>query len=251
MSVAARNLVAVAAGAILVVGGWQLLVVAGDYPHFILPGPVLVAQRLVAAWADGTLARHAAATLSEVVLGFAAGAVVAFGAGYLLARSRLAGLVLSPYLVAAQSTPILALAPLIALWFGTGLLSKVVICALIVFFPIAVSTMVGFRTVDPGLVEVARALRATPAQILRTVELPAALPQIFGGIRVGVTLAIIGAVVAEWAGAEVGLGILILTARGSFDIPLVFASLVTIAGLGVALYGLVVLTERLATGPRG
>jgi NitT/TauT family transport system permease protein len=159
---------------------------------------------------------------------------------------------LSPYLVAAQSTPILALAPLIALWFGSGLASKVIICALIVFFPVAVSTMVGFRSVDPRLIEMARSFRATRGQIVRLVELPAALPSIFGGLRVGVTLAVVGAIVGEWAGGERGLGVLINLARGSlFDTPLLFATLVTIAGLGVALYLVVVLVERRVLGARG
>ena len=128
-------------------------------------------------------------------------------AGYLLARSRIVNLVLSPYLVAAQSTPVLALVPLLILWFGPGLLSKVVICALIVFFPIAISTLVGLRSVDPGLIELGRSLRASPRQILTTLELPAALPTIMGGIRIGVTLAVVGAIVGEWSGADKGLGV--------------------------------------------
>jgi NitT/TauT family transport system permease protein len=152
--------------------------------------------------------------------------------------------------VAAQSTPILALAPLIALWFGTGLGARVVICALIVFFPIAVSTMVGFRTVDPGLLEMGRSLRASPRQLLRTIEIPAALPQILGGFRIGVTLAVVGAIVAEWAGGDRGLGVLINLARGAlFDIPLLFATLLLIAIVGVAMYACVVAIERRVLGP--
>jgi NitT/TauT family transport system permease protein len=172
-------------------------------------------------------------------------------AGYALARSALVERVLSPYLVAAQATPILALAPLLALWFGVGLLSKVVICALIVFFPVAVATMVGIRSVDAGLLELGRALRATRLQVLWTLEVPAALPSILGGMRVGVTLAVVGAIVGEWAGAERGLGVLVNVARGSlFDIPLMFATLATIAGLGLALYLAVVVAERIVLGAR-
>ena len=137
---------------------------------------------------------------------------------------------LSPYLVAAQATPILALAPLLALWFGPGLLGKVLICALIVFFPVAVATMVGIRSVDARLLELGRSLRATRRQVLTTLEIPAAMPNILGGLRVGVTLAVVGAIVGEWAGAESGLGVLINLARGSlFDTPLMFATLLTIA----------------------
>src|SRR6185437_12737816 len=138
----------VALAAVVFLAGWQLIVLAGSYRPFVLPGPVVVGQRLVSAWADGTMEPHAAATLVEVLLGFGIGSGLALVAGYVLARSRLAERLLSPYLVAAQATPILALAPLIALWFGDGLISKVIICMLIVFFPVAVATMVGIRSVD-------------------------------------------------------------------------------------------------------
>ncbi len=231
---------------------WKAVVIAGAYPTFILPPPEDVAGRFVTAWADGTMADHTAATLLEVVLGFAIGSVLALVTGYLLARSRLAERVLSPYLVAAQATPVLALAPLIALWFGTGLLSKVVICTLIVFFPVAVSTMVGIRGVDRRLVEMANSLRASRWQLVRTIEIPAALPSIMGGLRVGVTLSVVGAIIGEWAGGEKGLGVLINLARGSlFDTPLLFATLLTVALLGVALYLVVVLVERRLVGARG
>jgi putative riboflavin transport system permease protein len=231
---------------------WQAIVVIGGYPSFILPGPGQVIARFVSGWVDGPLPSNTWTTLVEILLGFAAGALVGLAAGALLARSRRASLVLSPYLVAAQSTPILALAPLLVLWFGDGLLGKVVICALIVFFPVAVSTMVGLRGVDRRLLELGRSLRASRRQIFATIELPAALPQILGGMRVGVTLAVVGAIISEWAGANGGLGWLINLARGStFDTPLMFATLLTIALLGVALYGLMSLVERRLIGARG
>jgi NitT/TauT family transport system permease protein len=153
--------------------------------------------------------------------------------------------VLSPYLVAAQAVPILALAPLLDIWFGGGLLARVVICALIVFFPIAIATMVGIRSTDPLLDELLRSLGASGGQRTRLLEIPSALPVLFGGLRVGVTLAVIGAVVAEWAGASVGLGVLINIAnQGLFDTPLMFVALATLAIIGLAFYGLVVLVER-------
>ena len=224
---------------------WKLVVVIGGYPPFILPPPESVLARLVTAWADGQMAPHAAATLLEIVLGFALGSTAAMVVGYGLARSIVVSRLISPYIVAAQATPILALAPVLALWFGPGLLGKVVICALIVFFPVAVAAMVGIRSVDARLLELGRSLRATRRQVLLTLEIPAALPSIFGGLRVGVTLAVVGAIVGEWAGAEKGLGVLVNLARGSlFDIPLMFATLVTIAMIGVVLYLLVVLVER-------
>jgi NitT/TauT family transport system permease protein len=241
-------------GALVLAGlliAWKALVVIANYPPFILPPPESVAARFVSAWADGTIAPHALRTLVEVLIGFGVGAGLGLVVGYGLARLPLAERLLSPYLVAAQATPILAIAPLLALWFGPGLLAKVVICALIVFFPVAISTMVGIRAVDAGLLELARSLRATRRQVVLTLEVPAALPAIFGGLRVGVTLAVVGAIVGEWAGADRGLGLLVNLARGSlFDIPLLFATLLTIALLGVALYGLVVIAERLLVPPR-
>lgn len=238
-------------GAVLFLGLWQLVVAVGGYPPYILPDPATVFRRFVTAWTDGTMGPHAIVTVQEIVLGFLAGSAVGLAAGYLLARSRMANLVLSPYLVAAQSTPILALAPLLVLWFGPGLLSKVIVCGLIVFFPVAVSTLVGLRSVDRGLLELGQSLRASRRQVLATLEIPAALPTVMGGIRVGVTLAVVGAIIGEWTAADTGLGVLINLARGSlFDIPLMFATLLTIALIGVALYGLTVIVERRLVGER-
>ena len=230
---------------------WKAIVIIGGLPPYILPPPEIVGQRFITAWADGTMAPHLWATFVEVVLGLLVGAGLALVVGYALARSALIERLLSPYLVAAQAIPILALAPLLVLWFGPGLVSKVVICALIVFFPVAVATMVGIRSVDSRLLELGRSLRATPRQVLLTLEIPAALPSILGGLRVGVTLAVVGAVVGEWAGASQGLAVLINLARGSlFDIPLMFATLVMIAIVGIALYLVVVILERRLVGAR-
>ncbi len=231
--------------------GWKALVVVGNYPPFFLPPPEQVAARFVSAWADGTILPHALRTLFEVLVGFGVGAGLALVTGYALARLPLAERLLSPYLVAAQATPILVFAPLLAVWFGPGLTAKILICALIVFFPVAIATMVGVRAVDERLLELARSLRATRWQIVTTLEVPAALPAIFGGLRVGVTLAVVGAIVGEWAGADRGLGLLVNLARGAlFDIPLMFATELTNALLGIGLYALVVLAERALVRPR-
>ncbi len=239
----------VVAAAVLFVLAWKAVVVVGSYPTFILPAPELVASRFWTAWTEGTMTPHVLATLTEIAWGFVIGAGLAVVVGYLLARSRMAERLLSPYLVAAQAMPILALAPLLVIWLGPGLQAKVVICALIVFFPVAVATMVGIRSVDARLLELGRSLRATRWQVFRHLELPAATPQILGGMRVGVTLAVIGAIVGEWAGADRGLGVLINLARGSlFDTPLLFATLLTIAAIGVLLYLAVVVVERALVG---
>jgi NitT/TauT family transport system permease protein len=241
----------VVAAFVVFVLAWKAVVVLTGLPPYILPAPETVAERFVSAWLDGTVWPHFVTTMIEIGLGFAFGVTLALVAGYGLARSALFERLVSPYLVAAQAVPILVLAPLLVLWFGSGLLSKVVICGLIVFFPVAIATMVGFRSVDARLLELGRSLRATKRQVLTTLEIPAALPNIFGGMRVGVTLAVVGAIVGEWAGANKGLAVLINLARGSlFDIPLMFATLLTIALVGIALYLVVVVVERRLVGAR-
>ena len=231
--------------------GWKAIVVLTGLPPYILPAPEMVGQSFVEAWRDGTFWPHFLATMVEIAIGFLVGTVLALMAGYGLARSNLFERLASPYLVATQAVPILVFAPLLVVWFGSGLLSKVVICSLIVFFPVAIATMVGIRSVDPRLLELGRSLRATKRQILTTLEIPAALPNIFGGLRVGATLSVVGAVVGEWAGASTGLAVLINLAKGSlFDIPLMFATVLTLALVGIALYLAVVVAERRLVGAR-
>ena len=226
-------------------GAWKLLTVVTGTPDYILPAPEVVADRALRAVGSGLLWEHTAVTLSEILLGLTVGAATAIAVGVALGKSVVIERVLSPYIVAAQSVPILALAPLLDIWFGGGLLARVLICALIVFFPIAIATMVGIRSADPLLVEMLRSLGATPGQRTTRLEIPSAMPVIFGGLRVGVTLAVIGAVVAEWAGAGSGLGVLINIAnKGLFDTPLMFVALATLAVIGIGLHGLVVTVER-------
>ena len=248
----ARDIAPIIGAGVVFIVVWAAIVRIGDYPPYILPGPLLVAERFVSGWVDGIIGPHFLTTLAEVLLGLAVGGTAGVLTGIVLARSRVAARMLSPYIVAAQATPILALAPLIALWFGTGLESRLLICALICFFPISVGTMVGIRSVDPKLIELGRSFRANRRQRLLRIEVPSALPQILGSFRIGVTLAVVGAIVAEWAGGDSGLGVLINLARGSmFDIPLMFATLLTIALMGVALYLIVVAIERrLVRSPR-
>ncbi|MEO6294595.1 MAG: ABC transporter permease [Candidatus Limnocylindria bacterium] len=224
---------------------WKVATVIGGYPEYILPAPELVLERGGRAIASGVLWEHSASTLIEIVLGFALGATTAVLTGIALGKSVLIERVLSPYIVAAQAVPILALAPLLDIWFGGGLLARVVICALIVFFPIAIATMVGIRSTDPLLDEMLRSLGATTPQRTSLLEVPSALPVIFGGLRVGVTLAVVGAVVSEWAGAGTGLGVLINIAnQGLFDTPLMFVALAALAIIGLVFHGVVVFVER-------
>ena len=223
---------------------WYLIVWIGDLQPFILPTPHLVWQRFVRALSDGSLVRHFMFTLSEVLSGLVLGAVAATATGYLLAKSRSLERLLSPYIVASQSVPVVAIAPLLVIWFGTGMFSKVLTCALIVFFPILINTIVGIRSVPEDLYSLMRSLRASRTQIFLLLEMPAALPVLLGGLRIGATLAVIGAVVGEFVGSDRGLGFLINVGRGQYDIALVFVSVFSLVLMALVLYGIVVFLER-------
>ena len=222
---------------------WELLARFGGFPAFIVPSPALVWSRFLALLADGSLWRHLWATLREVLLGLLLGASMAAALGVVLARFSWLEQLLSPYIVASQSVPVVAIAPLLVIWFGVGLLSKVLIAALVVFFPVLVNTVVGLRSVPAGLHDMMRSLQATPWQIFRLLEVPAALPVFLGGLRVGATLAVIGAVVGEFVGADRGLGFLINLGRGLYDTALVFVAVFVLIVLAMLLYGAVTLLE--------
>ena len=223
---------------------WQMAAWFGGFPTFILPSPTQVAGRFVQALLDGSLIRNTAVTLVEILAGLALGVSVATVLGYLLARSLHLERLLSPYIVASQSIPIVAIAPLLVIWFGPGLFSKVLVCALIVVFPVLVNTIVGVRSVPEDLRDLMRSLQATRWQMLRSLELPAALPVFLGGLRIGATLSVIGAVVGEFVGAKSGLGFLVNVGRGVYDTSLVFVAVFTLIALALILYGLVALFEK-------
>jgi len=223
---------------------WQGMVWIWRFPSFILPGPWEVAIRFGRAVADGALVRHSLITLFEVIAGLLTGSALATITGYLLAKSPAAERFLSPYLVASQAVPLVAIAPLLIIWFGPGLFSKILICSLIVFFPVLVNTIVGLRAVPDNLRDLMRSLRATRSEILRKLEIPAALPVFLGGLRIGATLSVIGAVVGEFVGSDRGLGFLINVGRGQYDTALVFAAIFTLIMMALILYGLVILAEK-------
>ena len=224
--------------------GWYLIVWMGDLPPFILPTPDLVLSRFIQVLQDGSLFRHFAITLGEVVAGLCIGALAAASTGYLLAKSKRLERMLSPYIVASQSVPVVAIAPLLIIWFGPGLLSKVLICALIVFFPILINTVVGVRAVPADLYDLMRSLKASRWQIFHLLEVPAAMPVLLGGARIGATLSVIGAVVGEFVGSDRGLGFLINVGRGQYDVALVFVAVFSLVFMALVLYGLVVLLEN-------
>lgn len=223
---------------------WALIARYSGLPAFMLPGPAQVWQRLIQALSDGTLFTHTWITLVEVLAGMSLGVSAAVILGYLLAKSRRLERLLSPYLVASQAVPVVAIAPLLVRWFGPGMLSKILICALIVFFPVLVNTIVGVRSVPEDLRDLMRSLLATRWQTIRLLELPAALPILLGGLRIGATLSVIGAVVGEFVGADRGLGFLINVGRGLFDTALVFVAIFTLVAMALSLYGIVVALER-------
>jgi len=223
---------------------WELLTRITDLPAFMLPPPWLVWSRFWQVLGDGSLGRHIWVTLREVLFGLALGMGAATALGYLLAKSLAFERLLSPYIVASQAIPIVAVAPLLIRWFGPGLLSKVLICALIVFFPVLVNTIVGLRSVPEELHDLMRSLRASRWQTVKYLEIPAALPVFLGGLRIGATLSVIGAVVGEFVGADRGLGFLINVGRGQYDTALVFVAIFTLVALALSLYGGVVLVEN-------
>ena len=213
-------------------------------PQFILPAPSAISARLTRALIDGSLLRHTLVTLSEVLLGLTFGAVFASLLGYGLAKSSTLERALSPYIVASQSIPIVAIAPLLVIWFGPGQISKVLICALIVFFPVLINTIVGVRTVPAELYDLMHSLRATNTQVFWKLEVPAAMPVLLAGLKIGATLAVIGAVVGEFVGADKGLGFLISLGDGLYDTPLVFVAVITLVAMALVLYAIVAMLER-------
>ncbi len=223
---------------------WHLTARFSGLPAFILPSPSAVWQRFLRALMEGLWIEHTLITLLEVAVGLAVGVVLATLLGYGLAKSRLLENLLEPYLVASQAIPLVAIAPLLVIWFGPGLFSKFLICALIVFFPVLVNTVVGVRAVPKGYYELMRSLRATRRQTLLKLEVPAALPVFLGGLRIGATLSVIGAVVGELVGADRGLGYLIQVGRGQYDTALVFVAVFTLVAMALGLYGLVIGIEK-------
>jgi NitT/TauT family transport system permease protein len=187
---------------------------------------------------------HAKVTLLEIGAGLSLGLFSAFILGYLLAKIPFLEFYLTPLVVVSQSMPVVALAPLLVIWFGFGLASKIAVCALTVFFPVLVGTIVGIRAVEQEFYDLMRILRANRWQVFWLLELPAALPILMGSVKVGVTLSVIGAVVGEFIAADRGLGFLVNLARGLFDTPLLFVALSSLAAIAITLYLGVALLEK-------
>ena len=234
----------VAVSIVLLVLAWWAVAVFGGYPAFILPTPLDVAQRTWSMLLDGSLLMHAGTTIAEAGLGFVLALAVGVAFGYIIGHSRLLEKFLSPYIAVSQGLPVVALAPLLAIWFKDDLIRKVVIVALIVFFPILVNSIVAVRSIDRSMYEVARISGANLWQQIRYVELPLGLRSLLAGVKLGLTLAITGAVIGEFVSAQAGLGFLLTLGRGIFDTTLVFVGLVSLAVLTIVAYSLVSVLER-------
>ncbi|MCA2000607.1 MAG: ABC transporter permease [Chloroflexi bacterium] len=229
---------------LLGVAAWETLVRLSNLPRFILPSPLDVWKRLLQSLADGSLLYHAGVTLLEVTLGLLVGVSLATVMGYGIAKSHALERALSPYLVASQAIPVVAIAPLLVIWLGHGVVSKVVICALIVFFPVLVNTVVGVRAVSSALYDLMNSLRASRVQVIFKLEAPASMPVLLGGLRVGATLSVIGAIVGELVDARAGLGFLLKVGDFQYDTPMVFVAVLALITLALSLYGVVVFLER-------
>jgi ABC-type nitrate/sulfonate/bicarbonate transport system permease component len=215
---------------------------AGGDAEFLVPAPSDIADAL---WNDrDLLAEDAWVTLREVVLGFALALISGLALAVLIHLSKSARRAVYPLLVASQTIPIVVLAPILVVWFGFGIFPKLLIIALICFFPITVNAYDGLRSVDPDLLKMMRTLGAGRGQTLRRAELPWALPFIFSGAKIAVAVAVIGAVFAEWAGADSGLGHLILVSSGELSTSLTFAAIVVLSAIAICLFALLALVER-------
>ena len=225
-------------------GLWEGAVRALRVPAFILPPPSEIGAALYRGALTGIYVRNLWITLAETLLGFSLGSVVAFVLGTALAASRRTEYFLYPYIVMFQSMPKVALAPLIVVWFGLGLTSKVVSAALIAFFPLLVNTIVGLRSADEERIDLMRSLAASELQIFRMLRLPSALPFIMAGLEVAMVFSLVGAIVAEFVGAEAGLGMLIQSRNYSMDVAGEFAILFILAVMGLVLNTILVSIRR-------
>jgi NitT/TauT family transport system permease protein len=223
---------------------WELAIVVFEVKEFLVPAPSKVVRQLFnrnLSWPY-----HFWVTAWETVAGFAVAAVVGVALAYLIVHFRRLNQILYPYILLAQIVPKVAVAPLFFIWFGFGELPKVLVAFLVAFFPIIIDTIVGLHAADPDMLDFMRTLGASPYKTFVKVKLPAALPHIFGGFKVAITLAIIGAVIGEFVGAESGLGYMVIRAQSHFKTDQVFAALALLTVLGMALFMVLVLMERLA-----
>ncbi|GAB2885281.1 ABC transporter permease [Paralcaligenes ginsengisoli] len=221
---------------VVVVGGWEATVRLLKIPIYVVPAPSAIWQSLVRGISSGLFISNGLVTLGEAFLGFLGASVLAIFLGSVIAQSRFMERVIYPYLIAIQTTPKVAIAPLFIIWFGFGISSKVIIAGIIAFFPILVNVIAGLRSTDPQRIELMRSLRASRWQIFKMVMLPSALPMIFAGLQVAVIFSLLGAIVGEFVGSRQGLGNLIMQMNINLDTAGVFAVLVCLSSIGITLH---------------
>lgn len=236
------------AGILIFLCIWSLIVRISNLPDFILPVPKNVINRFVTAYQEGLIIPNFSVTAYESLLGFLLGCSIAFPFGYILAKFRTAERLFSPYIVAMQAIPIVALAPILIIWFGFGVKTKVLTAALVIFFPVLINSIVGIRSADREIMELMTSLNAGPFKTFFKLELPSALPVLFGGLKIGITFSVIGAVVGEFLGSSVGLGAMVNMARASFDTALVFVSIILLGVMGILFYLIMSLLEYIILG---
>lgn len=224
--------------------GWQLIAVIGELPSYVLPRPMEVANTI--ALRSDLLWSNTWVTLQEIAIGFALAILLGVPLALVISRFPMLNTLLSPLLVGLQIVPKIAIAPLFVVWFGFGTMPKILMTLLIAFFPILINSLSGFASESPAMKDLARISGLSGWTHFRRIKLPNALPMIFSGLKVGVTFAVIGAIVGEFVGASEGLGYILVLANGNLDTALIFASLVYITVLGLALYALVAAAERLS-----
>lgn len=222
---------------------WEIAVRVFEVQSFILPAPSAIFAEFTLA--PGYLAQSALYTLYSTMAGFALAVVIGFALAVAIVHSKLLERTLYSYLIVLNSIPKVALAPLFVMWLGVGLEPKIAIALMIAVFSIVIDTILGLRSVDPDMISLARASRASNWQILIKIRLPNALPSMFAGMKVGISFALVGAIVGEFVAGQVGLGAVIMQAQGSFDSARAFAAIIILAVMGTVLFYLVELAERM------
>jgi len=221
---------------------WDLTIRVFRIPPYLIPSPWSVVAQLQAEWPR--LLKESIPTTYATLGGFVLSIAFGIPMALLIAYSRTVESFVYPLLVFSQSVPKVAIAPLFVVWFGFGIIPKIIAAFLLGFFPVVVSTVVGFKSVDRDMIDLARSMKASKLQIFMRISLPQALPSIFAGLKVSVTLAVVGAVVGEFVGSNSGIGYVLQIANGNFDLPLMFAALTILSLVGVLLFALVDLVER-------
>jgi NitT/TauT family transport system permease protein len=227
---------------VLLIVLWQVVIWVFRIPPYLIPAPGKVVGQLVEQWP--TLLRQAVPTTWATLGGFALSIAFGIPMALVIAYSRTVESYVYPLLVFSQSVPKIAIAPLFVVWFGFGLIPKVISAFMLGFFPVVVSTVMGFKSVDADMIDLARSMKASRLATFMRISLPQALPSIFAGLKVSVTLAVVGAVVGEFVGSNSGLGYLLQIANGTFDLPLMFAALTVLSVIGVLLFVAVDVVER-------